>query len=100
MQKRDLEILAHTCEICSLKDRYSSIRTPNSLKLVSAPSLEILSIGIIKVGSSGWPGTLLLNTRLHSALLMFFPWVRKIIYLVFEVFTAILLALNHRAHVG
>jgi hypothetical protein len=48
-----------------LKLKYSSKYTPRSLKLLSALVKEILSIGEIKVGSSGRPISVLLYTTLH-----------------------------------
>ncbi len=79
MQKSDFEILAHKYEICALNERYSSKRTPSNMKLDSGPSLFIRSICEIRLGSSGRPGSLLLNTSVHSASFIFFPWVLKII---------------------
>jgi hypothetical protein len=54
-QKRDFEILLQSISMCGLKQRYSSKRTPRSLKLFSLFSKEILSIGDVNEGSSGRP---------------------------------------------
>ncbi len=62
MQKRDFEILEQILSMCSSKDKYSSRRTPRSLKLFVFPSLCILSIGDISKGSFKEPVSLLLNT--------------------------------------
>ncbi len=97
MQKRDLEILVQTWEIWASNDKYSSKRTPSSLNDFSTPSLWILSIGKIRDGSTGLPGSLLLKVRTQSAGLINFPLVLKTMNLVFEVFKAILFALNQTA---
>ena len=97
IQNKDFEILEHRWVIWVLNDKYSSKKIPNNLKLLSSPSLCILSICETKAGSAGWPGSLLLNCSTHSSGLITFPLVRNTMNLVLDVLTAILLALNHNA---
>jgi hypothetical protein len=53
MQNNDFEILAQRREIWESKDRYSSKRTPNSLKYFSWPSSYIPSLCEMSEGSTG-----------------------------------------------
>ncbi len=54
-------------------------------------------MGNINDGSSGYPISLLLKVSIQSAGFMTLPLVRKTMNFVLEVFTAILLDLNHTA---
>jgi len=55
IQNKDLEIFAHRSVIWSSKERYSSNKTPKSLKFLVSPSLWILSTGWIKSWFTGIP---------------------------------------------
>ncbi len=71
--------------------------TPRSLKLDSRDSEEIRSMGDIRAGSSGVPISLELYTTLQTAGSTGLFGVRKMMYLVLEAFSDILLDLNQLA---
>ena len=100
-QKSDLESLFTRKFTWCLKESVSSKRTPRSLyDLWSAAGWEskIRPRGVIRAGSLGFPNSFSSKTMLLSSKFsIFLPFVWKIKYLVFEIFTAILFALNQLA---